>query len=215
MIYLGSAPARAIYAGTDPVRAIYAGTMKIWPPAGGEDPAPDYDFFDDFERSTIGPDWTGSGGVIHEGALRKNTVTGSTTYWTADQFAGDNLDVTATLGPVQDHQQKAAVLIGSPEEYVSVEFSQSAGQVVDYDGTRWTSLNNFGRRQWEAGDVIRVYRVGELIRVERNGELIATASSNLAMGEQHRRVGLAVYTDRVVIVNFYGPTFDDVGILAR
>lgn len=213
MIYLGGTEISEIYIGTERPAAIYVGTEKIWPT--DTEPAPVWDFFDDFERASIGSAWTGSGGLIADGALKKNTSSGSADYWTAQQFSSDDLTVRATLGPVTDAQQKAAILIGSTAQNIYVEFSQQTGIIGAYNGTTWSTLNNFGSIAWAAGDVIEMRRRGTTISVLRNGTQIASASSSVAIGSAHRRVALSVKANTVFITTFYGPTFDDVGILAE
>lgn len=216
MIYLGGTEISEIYIGTERPAAIYVGTEKIWPT--DSEPAPSWDFFDDFERASIGSAWTGSGGLIAGTApnrhLKKNTSSGSADYWTAQQFSSDDLTVRATLGPVADPQQKAAILLGSTAQNIYVEFSQQTGIIGAYNGTSWSTLNNFGAIAWAAGDVIEVRRRGTTISVLRNGTQIASASSSVAIGSAYRRVALSVKANNVFIV-FYGPTFDDVGILAE
>lgn len=213
MISIGGTEISEIYIGTERPAAIYVGTEKIWPT--DTEPAPVWDFFDDFNRTAIGSAWTGSGGLIADGALKKNTSSGSADYWTAQQFSSDDLTVRATLGPVTDAQQKAAILIGSTAQNIYVEFSKQTGILGAYNGTSWSTLVNFGAIAWAAGDVIEVRRRGTTITVLRNGTTIATASSSVAIGSAHRRVALSVKANTVFIATFYGPTFDEVGILAE
>lgn len=210
MIYLGGTEISEIYIGTERPSAIYVGTEKIWPT--DTEPAPSWDFFDDFNRTAIGSAWTGSGGLIDNGALKKNSSSGSADYWTAQQFSSDDFTIETVLGPVTDPQQKAAILIGSSAQNIYVEFSQRTGIIGAYNGSSWSTLNNFGAIAWAEGDVIRVERIGSAIRLYRNSSLIASATSSVALGAAHRRVGLSVKADRVIIVTFYGPTFDSIGI---
>lgn len=213
MIYLGGTEISEIYIGTERPAAIYVGTEKIWPT--DTEPAPSWDFFDDFNRAAIGTAWTGSGGLIDAGVLKKNTVAGSADYWTAQQFSSDDLTVRATLGPIQDAAQKAAILIGSTAQNIYVEFSKQAGILGAYNGTTWSTLTNFGAIAWAAGDVIEMRRRGTTISVLRNGTQIASASSSAAIGSAHRRVALSVRMGENFFVKWYGPTFDEVGILAE
>lgn len=217
MIYLGGTEISEIYIGTERPAAIYVGTEKIWPT--DTEPAPSWDFFDDFERTSIGSEWTGSGGLIAGTApnrhLKKNTSAGSADYWTAQQFSSDDLTVRATLGPVADAQQKAAIMIGSTAQNIYIEFSQQTGIIGAYNGTTWSTLTNFGGIAWAQGDVLEVRRRGTTISALRNGTEIAVASSSVAIGSAHRRVALSVKANTVFIATFYGPTFDDVGILAE
>lgn len=213
MIYLGGTEISEIYIGTQKPAAIYVGTEKIWPT--DTEPAPVWDFFDDFERTSIGSAWNGSGALIEAGTLKKNTVAGGADYWTTQQFSSDDLTVRATLGPVQDAQQKAAILIGSTAQNFYIEFSKQTGIVGAYNGTSWSTLNNFGAIAWAAGDVIEVRRRGTTISVLRNGTQIASASSSVAIGSSYRRVALTVRMGENFFTKWYGPTFDDVGIKAE
>lgn len=213
MIYLGGTEISEIYIGTERPAAIYVGTEKIWPT--DTEPAPSWDFFDDFNRSAIGSAWTGSGGLIAAGVLKKNTSAGSADYWTVQQFSSDDLTVRATLGPVDDVQQQGSIILGSPARYVYTEFSKSGGQIGDYDGSRWTKRTDVPAQAWAAGDVIEVRRRGTAITVLRNGTQIASASSSVGIGATHRRVALSVRMAENFFVKWYGPTFDDVGILAE
>lgn len=219
MIYLGGTEISGsdIYIGTERPAAIYVGTEQIWPT--DTEPAPSWDFFDDFERTSIGSAWTGSGGLIAGTApnrhLKKNTSAGSADYWTVQQFSSDDLTVRATLGPVDDLQQRASVILGSPAQYVYIEFSKSGGQIGDYNGTSWTQRASVPVLSWAAGDVIEVRRRGTTISVLRNGTQIASGSSSIAIGSAYRRVALSVRMAVNLFVNWYGPTFDDVGIRAE
>lgn len=213
-IYAGATPVTGVYIGATPVTAVYQGTVKIWPPdtTNPPDPVPTYKFYDDFNRTTIGPDWTGSGGLIDAGALKKNNTNGSADYWTARTFDTDDLDVTAVLGPVTDPAQLAWIMLGSPSAYVYVEFSRNVGVIGDYNGTSWVARSNFGAIPWTTGDTIRVTRSGSTVTVYRNGAVVATGVSSVARGTAYRRVGLSVRRASNFFGTYYGPTFDSVGV---
>lgn len=210
MINLGTKTVSAVYAGTKLVSAVYQGSVKVWP-TDTTPPGPTYVFFDDFERATIGTAWTGSGALIESGVLKKNTAAGSADIWTAQSFATDDIDVTAILGPIQDSQQKAAILIGSTAQNVYLEFSKTSGVLGAYNGTTWTTLSNFGGLAWAPGDEVRLVRSGTTITAYRNGSVIATGTSSVARGTAYRKVALSVKM-AINFVRFYGPTFDSVGI---
>ena len=216
-LFIGNQEISGIYVGGSLASAVYVGDLKVWP-TGVEPPAEVFDWVDDFERSSIGSDWTGSGGVIAGTApnrhLKKSASTGSADYWTTQQFSSDDLIVETVLGPVTDAQQKAAIMLGSTAQNIYVEFSQQTGIIGAYNGTSWTTLNNFGAISWAEGDVIRVERIGTAIRLYRNSALIASATSSVARGTAHRRVALSVKANTVFVVTFYGPTFDKVSIRA-
>lgn len=205
---IGSEEPQEVRLGGTPVREVYLGSELLWP-------TEQWDFFDDFERSTVGSAWQGSGGVIAGTApnrhLKKNTSAGSTSYWTSQQFDGDDFVAEALLGPVQDAQQAGSILWGNPQEYLYVEFSKTANNLIgDYNGSVWTRRADLPAQSWGEGDVIRVERTGTTVRVSRNGTLLATATSTLARGVGKRRFGLSVRMDLNFFVRWYGPTFDEV-----
>ena len=202
----------AIYVGGQPVAEVYRGADLVWS-------AQSWDFFDDFERSTIGSAWQGSGGLIDGTApnrhLKKNTSAGNTAYWTVQQFDGDDFVVEALLGPVQDAQQAGSIVWGSPTDYVFVEFSKSGNNIIgDYNGSVWTTRASLPAQQWDAGDVIRVERTGTTVRAFRNGTLLATGTSTLGRGAGKRRMALGVRMALNFFIRWYGPTFDEVRVRA-
>lgn len=206
---LGSDEPREVRLGGTPVREVYLGAELLWPTA-------QWDFHDDFERASIGSAWTGSGGVIENGALKKNTTAGNTTYWTVQQFGGDDFVVEALLGPVADSVQAGSISWGAPDDYIFVEFSKSGNNIIgDYNGSVWATRASLPAQQWAAGDVIRVERTGTTVRVLRNGTLLATATSTLGRGEGKRRMALGVRMALNFFVRWYGPTFDEVRVRAN
>lgn len=206
---LGSDEPREAFVGADPVREVYLGADLLWP-------TDVWDFHDDFERTSIGSAWTGSGGVIDNGALKKNTTAGNTTYWTVQQFDGDDFVVEALLGPVQDSQQAGSILWGTSNDYVFVEFSKSGNNLIgDYNGSVWSTRATLPARQWDAGDVIRVERTGTTVRAFRNGALLATGTSSLGRGAGKRRMALGVRMALNFFIRWYGPTFDEVRVRAN
>jgi hypothetical protein len=185
------------------IRRVTLDGVQIWP---------SWAFFDDFERSTIGANWQGSGALIELGRLKKNTTNGSADYWTSQQFAGDDLYVRTVLGPIQDAQQRASIILGSPSTYVFVEFSKTGGIIGDYDGWTWTTRATIPSLALATGDVIEVSRVGTTVTLKHNGATVATATSTQGRGVGNRRVGLSVRRDSNFFGTFYGPTFDEVGV---
>lgn len=207
-IYLGDQPPSAIYLGVQPVSAIYLGDQKIWPTST---PDPVYTFYDDFNRTTIGAAWTGAGAVIVNGELKKNATNGSADYYTATQFATDDLDVTAVVGTVTDPAQRASILLGSPAQYIYAEVSANGGIIGDYNGSVWTTRANVPAGL-ASGDTLRLRRQGTTVTLSRNGTTIATATSSVALGPSFRRVGLSVRRDSNVLGTYYGPTWTSVGV---
>jgi len=214
MIYSGSTPVDGVYIGDRAVSAVYQGSAKIWPPddGGGEPQPPQYAFYDNFERTTIGPDWQGSGGLIDAGALKKNTTPGSADYWTTRQFDTDDLDVTVTLGPIADWQQPVSIMLGSPAQYIYAEFSKSSGVFGAYDGSAWHILHDYGALPWAVGDTVRVIRSGTTVTMYRNGGEVGTVTTSVALGTAFRHVGLSVRMAENLFVKWYGPTIDAVGV---
>ena len=200
----------SIFVGSQPVAEVYRGADLVWS-------AQSWDFFDDFERSTIGSAWQGSGGLIAGTApnrhLKKNTSAGGATYWTAHEFDGDDMVVEALLGPVQDAQQRASILLGGPNSHVYVEFSRTGNNMIgDYNGSTWTSRADLPAQSWGEGDVIRVERVGGNVSVYRNGTRLVGAITQEGRGAGRRRLGLSVHMALNFFVRWYGPTFDEVRV---
>lgn len=210
---IGGKPVSNVYLGDSQVSGIYLGSKEIWTSRF-------WDFEDDFERSSIGSAWQGSGGVIAGTApnrhLKKNNTAGSTAYWTAQQFGGDDFVIEALIGPVLDSQQAASIMWGTPNEYLYVEFSKTRNNIIgDYDGWAWNTRANLPQQSWTEGDTIRVERTGTTVNVFRNGSLLATATSSLARGVGKRRAALSVRMDKNYLLSWYGPTFDEVRVRAR
>lgn len=213
-IFIGSSAVSAVYIGSSAVSAVYQGSTKIWPLTA---PGPTFTFYDNFERSSIGSSWSGSGGLIDGTAphrhLKKNTSAGQAEYWTTQNFSSDNLAVHATIGPVHDSQQAASILIGSSSNYIFCEFSQSHGILGYYNGgSSWPQLANFGGQPWTDGDTLIFKRSGNTITVQRNSTVLATASSSQAKGVGKRKIALGVRMNEAFWTKWYGPTFDDVGV---
>lgn len=207
----GGAPVPVLgitYAPADgsPVKTIKRVTrdgVQIWP---------SWAFFDDFQRTTIGTAWTGSGALIESGYLKKNNTNGSADYWTAQTFTGDDRTVRVVLGPIQDSQQRASILLGSSASYVFVEFSKSGGVIGDYDGYAWNNRADVPSMALLTGDVLELTRVGTSLVLKRNDVTVVTASSSQGRGTAHRRVALSVRRNSNVFGTYYGPTFDSVGV---
>lgn len=210
---IGGSPVSNVYLGDSQVSGIYLGSQEIWTSRY-------WDFEDDFERSSIGSAWEGSGGVIAGSApnrhLKKDASNGSSDYWTVQPFSGDNFVVEALLGPVQSSDQAGSIIWGNFNEYVFVEFSKSRNNVIsDYDGRVWTARATFPNQAWDEGDVVRVERTGNVVSVYRNGSLLASAISNLARGAGKRRLGISVRKHSDIWRSYYGPTYDEVRARAR
>lgn len=185
------------------IRRVTLDGVQIWP---------SWAFFDDFERSTIGTAWTGSGALIEAGYLKKDNTNGSADYWTSQQFVGDDLYVRTVLGPIRDSQQRAVILLGSTGTSVYVEFSKRGGVLGDYDGRARTTRATIPSLALATGDVMEVSRVGTTVTLKRNGATVTTATSTQGRGAGNRRVGLSVRRDSNIFGKYYGPTFDEVGV---
>lgn len=210
MIYLGATAPSAIYLGASPVSAIYLGDVKIWPVGTT---GPTYELYDDFERTSIGSAWTGSGAIISSGQLKKSRVTGSADLWSAVQLAADDLDVTVTIGDVTDAVQRASLLVGSSAAYIYFDFCHNDWILGAYDGTTWTNLTTGGAIAWTKGDKLRLTRVGSLIVVYRNGVQLASVTSSVAIGAAYRRIGFTVRSWAGFFTpTYYGPLIDAVAV---
>lgn len=206
-IHYGRTEIPDVYLGAQRLAGVYVGSTSVWSTM-------QWLFYDDFERTTLGSDWVSTGGaVLTNGQLKKNTTAGSSDNWTAQTFPGDDLWVRATLGEVTDPVQVSSVSLGSPSQYVYVEFSTNGGQIGDYNGSVWTRRTNVPALAWAAGDRIDVVRAGTSVGVYRNLSLVAQASSSVALGAAYRRVNLSVRVHvQSGFLRYYSPTFDDVRI---
>lgn len=190
------------------IESIWEGTSNgynlIWEP---------WYFTDDFERTSLGPNWVSTGGsVISVGALRKSNSNGSSDNWTARSFPTDDLHVETTLGIINDPNQRSAISLGSPNEYVFAEFSMNGGIIGDYDGRVWNTRSTIPNLPLMRGDTITLRRWGTSISLLYNGIIRATATSSLGRGAAHRRVNLSVRRDSNFFGTYYSPEFDDVKI---
>lgn len=215
-IYIGPDEVSAVYIGGALASAVYVGDVKIWPT--GAPPGESWDFVDDFERTSIGSAWSGSGGVIAGTApnrhLKKSSSAGSADYWTTTQFASDDLEAEGLIGPIGDPQGVAAIIFGSSSRYVAVEFSAVGTKAFHYDGQGWPLLRDYGAIGWTEGDLIRLKRSGSTFTLYRNGSSLGTFTSSEGMGPTHRRVALNVRM-QVTIIPWYGPTWDRISIRAN
>ncbi len=194
------------------VKRIMIGGAEAWSAVKDLLTGSGFTIWDDFEASTINTAiWSGSGGLISGGELKKNTANGTGSYWTISQFGSDDITVEVQLGTVTDQNQRSSVLLGSTAQYIYVEFSGSFGVLGDYNGSTWTSRNDFGGRTWKAGDRIKLIRSGDSLTLYQNTTVIATASSTVAKGTAFRRLGLDVRRDSNPFGTYYSPTFEVAG----
>lgn len=216
-IFVGDQEPQAIYLGGSLVSEIYKGDEKIWPIWSDPDPQPEWDFFDDFERASLGADWVGTGAVIHEGTLRKSTSSGTSRNWTNRTFDSDDIEVEVTIGTTMDNQQLGIILIGSGvanDDYVMLEFSKQTMRVRTWTGV-FSNVATLPTQTLSDGAVINLRRRGNDFTVTYDGGVIGTFTSAVALGADYRRVALTVNMATNFFVNWYGPTFDDVGVLAH
>lgn len=215
MIYLGGTEISDIYIGTERPSAIYVGTDKIWPT--DTEPAPSWDFFDDFERTSLGPDWIGTGALITAGTLRKNTSAGSSRNWLDRTFDSDDIEIEVTIGTTMDNVQLGIMMIGSGitnDDYVMLEFSKQTMRVRTWTGV-FTTVATLPTQSLNDGAVINMKRSGNNFTVTYDGSIIGTFTSAVALGAAYRRVALTVNMANNFFVNWYGPTFDSVGVAAQ
>lgn len=215
-IFAGGGNVSKIYIGATEVKSVYAGSTLVWT---GEEP---WDFVDDFERSTIGTDWTGSGGLIAGTApnrhLKKNSSAGSSDYWTVRQFDTDDIEVRTVLGPVDSGDIRAAIIIGNPSgQYVYVEFQANGGTLSYYNGSQWVQFSPVSAKPggYTQGDVVVLKRTGTLVEFIVNGTVLASGATTVGRGPGSRRVALSVRSLTQLFIPRYGPTYDEVRIRAN
>lgn len=209
MIYLGSSEITGINVGRTPVQRVYSGGHLVWE-------AESWDFVDDFERSSIGSAWSGSGGVIDNGTLKKNTSEGTAHYWTAEQFSSDDIDVEVTIGTTQDSVQEGVVKFGGGpgSHFAAIQFSKNRFNAFGFNGG-WPNYADFPTQSLADGDRIRVSRRGDNFTVKYNGNQIGSFTSSLGKGTSARRIGVEVKMAMNFLIRWYGPTFDAVRIRAN
>lgn len=215
-IYYGSTELPNVYLGAQRLASVYAGSMPVWT---GEAP---WAFIDDFERTSVGTDWTGSGGLIAGTApnrhLKKNTSTGSADYWTVRQFDTDDIEVRTVLGPVDVGDIRAAIIIGNPSgTYVYVEYQANGGTLSYYNGSQWLQFAPVSAKSggYTQGDVVVLKRTGVLVEFIVNGTVLASGSTTVGRGPGNRRVALSVRAATQIFATRYGPTYDEVRIRAN
>lgn len=208
MLRIGNTDVTEVSTGSTPVQRIYSGSDLVWE-------AESWDFHDDFERTSIGSAWSGSGAVIDNGALKKNTSAGEAIYFSTQQFSSDDFTIEVRLGPVQDLQQFAGVGFGSANNYITIDFNQVETKAVYYDGISWIRVLTFPVQVWDEGDILRWERRGTRSDVWRNGTHIGTFYDSHGMGAGNRSMRLTVNMALNFFLRFYGPTFDDVRVRAN
>lgn len=206
---LGSDEPREVRLGSAPVREVYLGAELLWP-------TDVWDFQDDFERSTIGSAWTGSGGLIEDGALKKNTTAGTARYMINRRFDSDDLTVEVVIGTTDDRVQAGVILIGDPPDgdFVALSFSKERFHAFGFDGG-WPGYGELPLQPLADGDKITLTREGTQFTVLYNDNQIGTFTSALARGANYRRVGVEVKMALNFFIRWYGPTFDEVRVRAN
>lgn len=204
-----SITAAAIYVGNKPIKEVYAGSSKVWSRES-------WDFFDDFERSSIGSAWQGSGGLIDGGALKKNTTAGTARYMINQRFDSDDITVEVVIGTTQDRVQPATILIGDPPDgdFVALTFSKDRFHAFGFDGG-WPGYGDFPTQPLDDGDKITLSRKGTQFTVFYNDSQVGTFTTALARGAGYRRVGVEVKMALNFFVRWYGPTIDAIRVRAN
>ena len=207
--YEGGTGIGGVYAGSHPIASVYVGSSPVWS-------AQSWDFVDLFERSTIGSAWSGSGGLIENGALKKNTTAGTGRYIINQRFDSDDITVEVVIGTTQDRAQPAVILIGDPPDghFVALQFSKDRFHAFGFDGG-WPSYGDFPAQPLDDGDKVTLSRKGTQFKVLYNDTQIGTFTSALARGASYRRVGIEVKMDMNFFIRWYGPTIDAMRVRAE
>lgn len=206
-ISFGSHNIKEIVYGSQQIKEVYQGDQLVWrkPPA--------WFFEDDFNRTSLGSNWNpASGAILTGGMLKKNNSNGSSDNWTAMTFPTDDLHVRTVLGEVTDPGQRSSIALGSPSQYVYVEFSRNGGVIGDFDGWSWVIRSSIPSLSLSSGSVVEVSRLGTTFRFIVDGVVRATAISSQAIGTSYRRVNLSVRRASDFFRTYYSPTFDEVKI---
>ena len=207
--YEGGTGIGGVYAGSQPIASVYVGSSPVWQ-------SQSWDFSDDFERSTIGSAWSGSGGLIENGALKKNTTAGTARYIINQRFDSDDITVEVVIGTTADRAQPATILIGDPPDgdFVALQFSKDRIHAFGFDGG-WPGYGDFPTQPLDDGDKVTLSRKGTQFRVLYNDAQIGTFTSGLARGAGYRRVGVEVKMALNFFIRWYGPTIDAMRVRAE
>lgn len=207
-IFEGNKRVDRVFSGDRAISRVYSGSRLVWE-------SQSWDFFDDFERSTIGSAWSGSGGLIANGALKKNTTAGTARYMINQRFDSDDITVEVVIGTTADRAQPAVILIGDPPDghFVALSFSKDRFNAFGFDGG-WLGYGDFPLQPLDDGDKITLSRTGTQFRVLYNDTQIGTFTSALARGASYRRVGVEVKMALNFFIQWYGPTIDAIRVRA-
>lgn len=200
----------AIYHGSRAIKEVYHGSRKVW---SGVDT-----FFDDFERSSVGPNWETQSGAGITGTApnryvaRTANAAGQSNMWIRRNFEYKNIEVEVTIPGGHDRNQATSIIIGEQDVlYYYIEFTNNRYVLGEYDGVRWTNMRTIGTRTFSAGDRVGLkYVNGTLTTWHNNSSWVNTPSFELPIA--NRKVGFTFRSDRVFIANFISPGLDDVTI---
>ena len=205
-IFPGGMDLSGIQVGQTPVKEVWAGDQLVYQ-------LQQWTFADDFNRSTIGSAWTGSGGVIENGALKKNTTAGTARYTINQTFSTDDLTVEVTIGTTADRVQSGTIIMGDPDgDFVALTFSKERFHAFGFDRGGWPSYGDFPTQPLDDGDKITLSRSGTWFTVSYNGNVVGTFSTGLARGPNFRKVAVEVKMAVNFFVRWYGPTLDAVKV---
>ena len=206
-IFEGNKRVGRVFSGDRAISRVYSGSRLVWE-------SQSWDFFDDFERSTIGSAWSGSGGLIEDGALKKNTTAGTARYMINQRFDSDDITVEVVIGTTQDRAQPAVILIGDPDgHFVAFQFSKDRFHAFGFDGG-WPGYGDFPTQPLDDGDKVTLSRKGTQFKILYNDTQIGTFTSALARGASYRRVGVEVKMALNFFIRWYGPTIDAIRVRA-
>lgn len=191
---VGSNSVSDLYVGSKAAK-MYVGSKRVWPV---------WLVFDDFTGTALSSAWTGSGVILTEGMLKKDSTNGASDIWSVESFESDDVTVGITVGDVTSSTQAAAFLFGSPTNYVYFEFKKASWILGTYNGSVWSTLKS-GTTTINSNSPIQMVRSGTSVTVYLNGAQIATATTSIPSGPANRQMALTV---RRGSSTSYGPTID-------
>ncbi|WP_146743844.1 hypothetical protein [Corynebacterium heidelbergense] len=132
---------------------------------------------DDFNRSSLGSGYSGSGiDTVNSAFVRVTAGSGRWTRWTtADVAQGDDWVAETVIYDLPDPVQESGIMIGSAEsDCVAVMFCPNTLYLGYWKGNAFTELQRLDKPWLKAGSTVRMSRSGQLVTVDIDGSRAAS-----------------------------------------